>query len=204
MPLSIFHLRWIYKTVIAHIILKSVNPGESAILWGNPKCTSIKTSDDGAIVGSVSDDAACAAADPDYFDLNRPADEVNAELNSQDVKALPVSYDRLDLALLGGQQGGANTYDNVTWAHADVEERAFPALLTEWSAAIDPPLKLGEGERVTLTLNYSLSGLVETGLTNAEVKVPGEGMNQGDKYDDCNDDFTICINAPALSVTFSK
>jgi hypothetical protein len=171
---------------------------------GSAQCTTFVQNDDGSHYGDVLDDAACAAKNPPYFDLNRSSTEVNAELNSQDVKILPGTYEKIALGMLGEQQGGKNTYNNTTWSYDSVAAREFAAIVTEWSAVIDPPLVVGEEDNVTITLNYSLAGSVTTGLSDAEIKVAGEGTIQPGRYDDCNDERTICINAPSLTVTVSK
>ncbi len=186
-----------------------VNPdaaadSQGAQIWGNPKCSTVTLQENGKVVGEEKDDAACAAADPSYLNLARDASLVNADLNSQDVFILPGTYSRINMSMLGSQQGGNNQYQNTKWSYETISQ-GFASMITEWSGAIDPPLTLGEGERAVITLNYSLAGVVQTGLTDAEVKVAGEGTMQGaNRYDDCNAERTVCINAPSITVTVTK
>ncbi len=196
----------LYEVVFHHFSI--VNPGaaegsQGAIIWGNPKCATRFMNEKGQIVGEWKDDEECAAADPDYLDLARDAEEVNADLNSQEVWILPGTYSRIEMAMLGSQQYGSNEFPNTSWSYEGVNH-SFAATITEWSGDIDPPVTVGEEERITITLNYSLNNIVSTGLTDAEEKVLGGGTIQPGKYDDCNEEATVCINAPSITVTASK
>lgn len=196
----------LYEVVFHHFGISNPDAAEGsqgAIIWGNPKCATRFMNEKGQVIGDWKDDEECAAADPDYLDLARDAEEVNADLNSQEVWILPGTYSRISMAMLGSQQYGRNEFPNTSWTY-DGQNYTFAAMITEWSGTIDPPVTVGEEERITITLNYSLDNIVSTGLTDAEEKVLGGGTIQPGKYDDCNEEGTVCINAPSITVTASK
>lgn len=180
------------------------NIGQGAMIWGCTACSTYTKDDDSdAFSISVKTDAEADAAGASYFDLNRTSAEVNAELNSQDAKVLPGTYRYIGVALIGEQQGGNNTYENVKWAYSsgDVAEKAYASFKTEWSAKLDPPLVLENEQSVVVTMSYNLDKVVTTGLSNAEVKDAASGTYQPGKYDDCNTGKTICFNFPDLTVS---
>ena len=167
------------------------NVGQTGFLWYADDCP------------KGSDDADCETME--YFDLNRATDLVGTDLNAKEMEVSAGEYKYIKLALLGSQQGGTNTYNNVRWgdtaASPSVASREFASVQTEWAAKFETPLTVAEGDTITVSLIYDLSGIVEESSSRT-AKVAGQGTFQPGKADDCSG--TTCLDFPALTVSATK
>lgn len=159
--------------IIAVYLAEDVDPttmdnvGGTEMIWINPQCS-------GDISSCNVDGFAEPAGGPritDYFDLARPTDQVNADLNSQAVTVSPGSYKyaRLELCkALDGQNQA--TVPTMMWRGPGMtDERPFTSGdCGRTSLAFDPPLELAAGDSVQVTLGYDLGSSIVAGA-------PGNG-----------------------------
>jgi len=148
-------------------------------------------------------------------DMAEGSEAVNAVLNAQqrnvelgDSENPNVTYRQLDIAY----RVETHTDDpNVTWSFAEtgVEDEGFVWAFNEIAIELDPPLELTEGDRVEITLSYSLDEAVHYG---SDVDLTERGIDnlvEGDSFaDDCvgtqgDADFT-CLVIPDFSPTVEK
>lgn len=180
------------------------NRGNAVKIWVNPTCSSNTGGADGVTYGEVKSDEECAAAGISYFDLNRNSSDVNTELNSQNALVPVGTYNYITMGFLGEQQGPNNTYENVTWAHSGstTTSQAYASIRTEFSAKFATPVTIAEGQKLTVTLDYSLATAITTGLAGTgEEKVAGQGTYQPGKYDDCESTKSVCFNMPGFTLS---
>jgi hypothetical protein len=180
------------------------NRGNAVKVWANPTCSTQTTGTDGVTIGEIKSDADCAAAGISWFDLNRTSVAVNTDLNSQNALVPAGSYNFITMGFLGDQQGPNNTYENVTWAHAGSStiSQEYASIRTEFSAKFPTTLTIAEGQKLTVTLDYSLATAVTTGLAGAgEEKVAGQGTYQPGKYDDCESTKSVCFDMPGFTLS---
>ncbi len=180
------------------------NRGNAVKVWAEPKCSTQTTGSDGVTFGEIKSDADCAAAGITYFDLNRSTSAVNTDLNSQNAQVPAGNYNFITMSFLGEQQGPSNTYNNVTWAHAgsSTASQEYASIRTEFSAKFPATLAVAEGQKLTVTLDYSLATAVTTGLAGAgEEKVAGQGTYQPGRYDDCESAKSVCFDMPGFTLS---
>lgn len=180
----------------------SQNPqGVSPLIWANPACkvgmaTSSKKDGDteinteySTIEGDCTDEMVST-----YFELGRSTEEVNAELNSQNLKVLPGTYKYVTMEFC---IGGAKT--NNAKFMADGMSEAYAVKLGTCginSVEANPPIVVGEDEAVTVSVQYSLADIVYD---------YGEGMTKNE-YCYFSEDSSIrrCVNMPAIVPSFTK
>ncbi|NDE14561.1 hypothetical protein EBZ80_06475 [bacterium] len=180
------------------------NKGNAIKVWANPLCSTQTSGTDGVTFGEIKSDADCAAAGITYFDLNRATSAVNTDLNSQNALVPAGSYNYITMSFLGEQQGANNTYNNVTWAHSGsgTASQEYASIRTEFSAKFPATLTVAEGQKLTVTLDYSLAAAVTTGLAGAgEEKVAGQGTYQPGRYDDCESTKSVCFDMPGFTLS---
>lgn len=127
------------------------NDGNAGYIWINPACPAKEEEN-----GSISLKAACPSSQiPDYFELARSADEVNAELNSQEVKVKPGTYRYIRVQVCDN----GSVDKNIRFAGGGVatEKEATTGNCVLAPALIDPPVELGENEVVEIALGYDLN-----------------------------------------------
>lgn len=144
--------------------------GPAGLIWSNPGCpiqtTSSeideKTYDYDSVGNGCSDDSVAT-----LFNFARPTDEVNAELNSQDHKILPGTYNYVQMTFcIGGTQGAYNaefTADGMTEPY-----RLKSGQCGISSVAANPPIVVGEGESVTIALSYDLQNIIYEGHAESD------------------------------------
>ncbi len=132
------------------------NVGHTPMIYLNPECQGdIEHCDISA--GTAPDGRPIAHIVQNYFDFALPADQVNAALNAQSRKVATGSYKYVRVEFC--KNSGA---ENVKWGTADagpIEFRGGDCVVT---VPIAPPISIGSGEAVTITLNYDLAGTVQT------------------------------------------
>lgn len=90
-----------------------------------------------------------------FFDLARSTEEVNAELNSQDRRILPGTYNYVQI---GFCIGGAKTKNAQFQADGMTEPYEVQTGTCGISSVkADPAIVVGEGEAVTVSLTYDLT-----------------------------------------------
>jgi hypothetical protein len=137
------------------------NRGQTPMIYLNPACggdiehcdLSAGTAPDGRPISRVVDA---------YFDLALPADQVNAALNAQARAVAKGTYRYLRVEWCKYNAGGAN---DVRWGTADVGPIEFLNGGCVVTVPITPPIAIGSGDAVTITLAYDLVGTVQTGVT---------------------------------------
>lgn len=168
----------------------------AGLVWANPACavnSSSTTIDDKNFdydtLGDCTDDMVS-----DYFELARPTAEVNEELNSQDHKLLPGTYNYVQIGFCIGGPKSKN-------AQFEAEGMTEPYQVESGTCGIssvkaDPPIVVGEGESVTVSLSYDLTNIV---YQKSEFKNPNSCY--------VNEDETIvrCFSYPQnLKPSFAK
>ncbi len=110
-----------------------------------------------------------------YFDLALPADQVNAALNAQARPVQTGSYRYVRIEFCKYNSGNAS---NVTWGTADTGAIEFNGGGCVVTAEISPPVSIGSGEEITITLNYDLAGTVQTGDSASGQSCTGIGATR--------------------------
>jgi hypothetical protein len=134
------------------------------LIWANPACPG-HTSNSELGVGDeqktieydVLDDCDDAKVTT-YFDFARPSETVNAELNSQEKKIPPGTYNYVQLNFC---IGGAKT-KNLRFQTSDMDA-PYDISINQCgavSAKADPPIVVGEGEAVTVEVTYDLTDVI--------------------------------------------
>jgi hypothetical protein len=135
------------------------NVGHTPMIYLNPECQGdIEHCDISA--GTAPDGRPIAHIVQNYFDFALPADQVNAALNAQSRKVATGSYKYVRVEFCKNNSGNAN---NVKWGTADVAPIEFRGGDCVVTMPISPPISIGSGDAVTITLNYDLAGTVQTG-----------------------------------------
>jgi hypothetical protein len=138
------------------------NIGTTEMIWLNPQCQ-------GAIDGCNVDGFALPAGGPritDYFDLARPSAEVNADLNAQQMAVSPGTYRyaRVELCKAYGGQT-LPTVPTMMWRGPGMtaEQPFTSGDCGRTSLPFSPPLQLGAGDAVEVTLGYDLGRAIVAG-----------------------------------------
>src|SRR5262249_39903003 len=125
-----------------------------------------------------------------YFDFARPSAEVNAELNSQPNKVYPHTYKFVSISWC---EGAAT--NNVQFQAEGMSEPYATSTggCGSTSAEAVPPISIGEGESVTISLSYSIDGIVS-------------GSGGGNICWTDPDDSTVsrCLTMPVMTPSASK
>jgi len=143
------------------------NVGQTAMIWLNPECR--------GDIGGCNVEGMLPAGGPrvtEYFDLARPTDEVNAELNAQPAAVTPGTYRYARVELCKGLGGRTEpTAPTMMWRGPGMtEEHPFTSGdCGRTSLPFDPPLELADGDGVSVALGYDLSRAVVVGA-------PGTGQ----------------------------
>jgi hypothetical protein len=179
------------------------NVGTAEMIWINPQCN-----DD--ISNCNIDGFVNPAGGPritDYFDLSRPTDQVNADLNSQAVTVTPGSYKYVRVELCKALDGEtAPTVPAMTWRGPGMtaDQPFWSGSCGSTSTAFDPPLALAIGDSVQVTLGYDLATSIVAGA-------PGTGQNQLDGNDhwyqacvDVDGTHRTCMDAPDFAPSATK
>jgi len=153
--------------LIAAYIARDVDPvsqnnvGETSMIWLNPEC--------GGDISGCTVEGLDWQAGPRvtrYFDFARGTAAVNADLNSQDqeVKAGTYRYARVEFCK-SSSTSVPPAVPNVLWKGPGMAAEAPLATLDcgRTSLPFDPPLELGEGDTVEVTLGYDLAAAVVAG-----------------------------------------
>ncbi len=150
------------------------NVGHTPMIYLNPECQGdIEHCDISA--GTSPDGRPIAHIVQNYFDFALPADQVNAALNAQARKVATGSYKYVRVEFCKYNSGQAN---NVKWGTADAGPIEFWAGGCVVTVPISPPISIGSGEAVTITLNYDLAGTVQTGDSAFGVSCAGSGSTR--------------------------
>jgi hypothetical protein len=185
------------------------NIGDSSMIWLNPECN-----------GDISDCNVAGMALPagpritQYFDLARPTDEVNTELNSQDAPIDPATYRYARVELCKAYAGQSQaTVPTMMWKGPDMaSEQAFTSGdCGRTSLPFDPPLVIAAGDAVTVSLGYDLSTAIVAGAPAAQASFSIAGHDdaggQPHTFRACVDvdaDHRDCMDFPELSPSAAK
>jgi len=162
------------------------------IIWYNPECGSATTSSteiDGKEYEYTQSPGCDLSKLTTYFDFARSTDEVNEELNSQPNLVYPETYKYVSISWCAGE----TVTDNVKFQADGMDEPAYVGSggCGTMSAEAVPPLEVGEGDSITIALDYSIDGIVNASSGNG-----------------CwtSDDGTIkrCITLPAFKPSVRK
>jgi hypothetical protein len=166
------------------------NVGSSAMIWLNPQCH---------------DAERCVVEPPgdvvtDFFDFARPTADVQADLDGQAQTVAPGTYRyvRVDFCkvLNGGTQPSVPT---MMWKGPGMAaEQAFTSGdCGRTSQAFDPPLQLGAGDAIEVTLGYDLAQAVVSGAPATDSPHCSnaiEGRHDADGSPHC---FRACVDVDA-------
>lgn len=133
----------------------------AGLIWKNAACSiasSTGTIDGKDFTYDYATDGCTDDIVTTYFDLASTTDSVNAELASSKFKILPGTYNyvQMEFCISGAKS------KNIQF---QAEGMTSPYQITRntcgiSSAKADPPLVVAEGESVTVSLNYDLSGII--------------------------------------------
>jgi hypothetical protein len=141
------------------------NVGQTAMIWMNDECR-----------GDISGCNVAGMALPpgprvaQYFDLARPTEEINAELNSQGQPLSPATfrYARVELCKSLGGQAQADVPTLMWRGPGMTAEQPFTSGdCGRTSAPFDPPLVLADGDAAAVSLGYDLAAAVVAGAPAA-------------------------------------
>lgn len=150
------------------------NVGHTPMIYLNPECQGdIEHCDVSA--GTAPDGKPITHIVQSYFDFALPADQVNAALNAQARTVQTGSYRYVRIEFCKYNSGNAN---NVTWGTADTGAIEFNGGGCVVTAPISPPVSIGSGEQITITLNYDLAGTVQTGDSASGQSCAGIGATR--------------------------
>ena len=192
--------------IIAAYLAEDVDPvtmmniGRSETIWMNPQC--------GGDISSCNVDGFALPEGPritDYFDLSRPSNEVNADLNSQDLTVSPGSYRYARLELCKAYDKPQASVPTMMWRGAGMpaEQPFTSGDCGRTGLAFEPPLVLVAGDAVEVTLGYDLADSIMIGA-------PGPGTSLAGVVHDfraCSDidaDHRACMNFPDFAPSASK
>jgi hypothetical protein len=185
------------------------NVGDTQMIWLNPQCN-------GEIDGCNIDGFTMPAGPriTSYFDLARTTDEVNADLNSEDMTIASGSYKYARIELCKAY-GDANvpTVPALKWAGPGMtaEQPLFSGDCGRTSLAFDPPLVLGDGDSVSISLGYNLDAALVSGAPMAGTQYSLDGDMDADGRPhfyracvDVSDDVRDCMDFPDFAPTATK
>jgi hypothetical protein len=189
-----------YGIKILNVIIspdeKGALSGPAGLIWVNKDCNvETRASEINEKEYEYHSASSCKDVDVDsYFELARSTEKVNKELNSQQYKILPGTYNYVQLTLcMDGPEsksghfqteGMSEPYEFV-WGTCGIS-----------SAKANPPIVVGEGESITVSLAYDLTNSAYT--SNADANTD---------YCYVSDDKTIsrCVTFPKnLTPSFEK
>jgi hypothetical protein len=137
------------------------NVGATSMIWLAPECQ-------GDISGcniAGYDSPAGGPRVTKYFDLARPSEEVNAELDAQDhpIEATTYRYARIEFCK--SYDGMPPSEPTLLWAgpHMTKEEPFTSGDCGRTSLPFDPPLVVAPGDVVTVRLGYALEHAIVSG-----------------------------------------
>jgi hypothetical protein len=185
------------------------NTGQDAMIWLNPECA-----DD------ISGCNVSGLSHPDggprvtqYFDLARPTEEVNAELNAQDQPIEPGTYRYARVEMCKMLQGETlPTVPMLMWKGPGMtaEQPFTSGDCGRTSLAFDPPLVIAAGDAVTISLGYDLAKAVAVGAPGASGSYTLAGHDDTDHphwYRACFDvsaEQRVCMDYPDLTPTAAR
>lgn len=137
--------------------------GPAGLIWANTACavataeTDIddKTFTYESVGADCTDDKVTT-----FFELARPTAEVNTELNAQNHKILPGTYNYVQLEFCNGGAKSKNAQFNAAGMSETYQLTANSCGISSIKA--DPPIVVGEGESVTVSLAYDLTNIIYT------------------------------------------
>lgn len=142
----------------------------AGLIWSNSGCpvqansTEIgdKTFDYESVGDGCTDDSVAT-----LFNFARSSDDVNTELNSQDHKILPGTYNYVQMTFcIGGTQGAYNAEFTADGMTEPYQLKSGQCGIS--SVAATPPIIVGEGESVTIALNYDLQNIIYEGHAESD------------------------------------
>jgi hypothetical protein len=153
--------------MIAAYLTEDVDPvtmdnlSRSEMIWIDPQCG-------GDVAACNVDGFALPAGGPritEYFDLARPTTEINADLSSENLPVAPGTYRYARVELCKAYGASEASVPTMMWAGADMtaEQPFTSGDCGRTSLAFDPPLVLGAGDAVAITLGYDLDRAVVSG-----------------------------------------
>jgi hypothetical protein len=131
------------------------NIGNVGRIWMNPAC------DPDGYKCSIAP-AAGVHQVKDYFDLALPTSEVNARLNAQGSEIKPGTYHYLHMDLAGPISTDDHTSPNLQFG-AGAATSQVRLTNNGYVVRLDPPMVIGGGDAVTVTLGYDVRGSYFTG-----------------------------------------
>lgn len=181
--------------------------GYGSSIFVNSACprVDLETEIDGKTYSYVGAGSCSDSAVSSYLDLRKSASEVNTDLNSQYLPIAPGTYPYGHLEFCQG--GAASNNYRVTFTSANT----LPAALRGQSAAfqistcgtttpqMNPPMTVGEGQSVVVTLEYDLSNTVyyrQLGTGESASSGCAEIGTGGDRY-------SVCLQPPTMTGSFS-
>lgn len=161
------------------------------IIWYNPECGSATTTNtevDGKTYEYTQSPGCDLSKITTYFDFARPTADVNAELNSQPNKVYPETYKFVSITWCAGE----TPTDNVKFQADGMTEPAFVGSggCGQISSEAVPPLVIAEGETITISLDYSIEGIVGPTGNGCWTSTDGATVR--------------CINVPQFSPSATK
>lgn len=146
---AVFGMKLIMMYVVENIDADSNSVGEVGRIWTNPAC------DDNGYCSILPE--AGSHQVKDYFDLALPSAEVNARLNSQGSTIKAGTYRYLHMDLAGPMKQDDRAVPNLRFGTAAAAHEVRLNNNGYW-VRMDPPLVIGDGDAVTVTLGYDLKG----------------------------------------------
>jgi hypothetical protein len=140
----------------------------------------------------------------EYFDLALPSDEVNARLNAQGAMVKPGTYRYLRMDMAGildrDKNGGKNdpNVPNLRFGDDAASAREVRFASNQIMVPLDPPMVVGDGDAVTVTLGYDLAGSYFS-APELDAFHPPDGTSLSDWY--CGDLSRNPAHGPCLRFT---
>lgn len=164
------------------------NVGRTPMIYLNPDCGGDIVHCD-LSAGTAPDGKPITHVVERYFDFGLPPDQVNAALNAQERSIEAATYRYLRIEFCKYNAGGAS---NVVWGTASSGEIPFIGGDCVLTAELSPPITVKDGDAVTITLNYDLSGTVQTGEVASGQSCTGTGST------------TSCFTVPTFVPSATK
>ncbi len=134
--------------------------GPAGLIWNNAACGTLTTTseiEEKEFDYDYMDD--CSDADvEDYFELARDSEEVNEELNSQQYKILPGTYNYVQMTFCVGGSDTKNAQFQAEGMSESFEVESGTCGIS--SAKADPAIVVGEGESIVVDLTYDLTNII--------------------------------------------
>ncbi len=163
------------------------------VIWYNPECGTAETTgtEAGGKQYEYTQSPGCDLEKiTEFFDFARTTDEVNADLNSQPNKVYPETYKYVSISWCAGETPS----DNIEFQADGMSSPAYVGTTScgQRSAEAVPPIVIAEGETVTISLSYSIEGIV---------KDQGSGVGCWTSEDEAT---TRCLDLPEFKPSASK